>query len=67
MGETSKCIPCVSQPIFYLDVKLVTIKKLTTAKYPLPSFTGGDTVVGEHIPAHRDFREKYFRGFKKDD
>jgi len=47
--------------------RLVTIKKATTAKYSPPSFTADDIVVGEHIPAHRDFREKYFRGFKKDD
>ncbi|KAF8348221.1 tRNA guanosine-2'-O-methyltransferase [Amanita rubescens] len=47
--------------------RLVTIKKATTAKYSSPSFAADDIVVGEHIPAHRDFREKYFRGFKKDD
>ena len=58
--------PCSLTTLFYLDAKLVTIKKLTTAKYPPPSFTVRDSTVSEHVPAHRDFREKYFQGFKKD-
>ena len=55
-----------SATLFYLNAKLVTIKKLTTAKYPPPSFMARDSIVGEHVPAHKDFREKYFQGFKKD-
>jgi tRNA (guanine10-N2)-methyltransferase len=46
---------------------LVTIRKTTTAEYPMPSFDAGsdDNQMG-HIPAHKDFRKKYFQGFKKD-
>jgi len=34
--------------------------------YPPPTFLPPEKEE-EHIPAHRDFREKYFQGFKKDD
>lgn len=52
-------------------MQLVTIRKVTSETYPPPKFepTVNDTETkkeGEHVPAHRDFREKYFLGFKKD-
>ncbi|KAH9951552.1 tRNA guanosine-2'-O-methyltransferase [Amylocystis lapponica] len=45
-------------------------RRITTKEYPPPSFDRKSTSTighpGEsHIPAHRDFREKYFQGFKK--
>ncbi|EIN11648.1 RNA methylase [Punctularia strigosozonata HHB-11173 SS5] len=46
--------------------RLITIRKTGSAEYPPPTFnadSGGDPV---HVPAHRDFREKYFKGFRKD-
>ena len=51
------------------SVKLVTVKKVTsTGQYPVPTF---DPVPlhdeNIHIPAHKDFREKYFQGFKSSD
>ncbi|KAF8627791.1 hypothetical protein AX15_004218 [Amanita polypyramis BW_CC] len=47
--------------------RLVTIKKITTVRYPPPSFPLGDALINGHVPAHKDFREKYFRGFRKSD
>lgn len=51
--------------------RLITLKKTTSAKYPPPTF---DTIpvteapeTPTHIPAHKDFREKYFQGFKRDE
>lgn len=46
--------------------QLVTIRKTTKERYPPPTF---EPVIREadeevHIPAHKDFREKYFQGFK---
>ncbi|KAH9484987.1 tRNA (guanine(10)-N2)-methyltransferase [Psilocybe cubensis] len=46
--------------------RLVTIRKVTKERYPPPTF---DPMLREaneetHIPAHKDFREKYFQGFK---
>lgn len=54
---------------FMFSVKLVTVKKVTsTGQYPVPTF---DPVPlhdeNIHIPAHKDFREKYFQGFKSSD
>jgi len=45
----------------------VTIRKTTIERYPPPTFEPVDLDAQEetHIPAHRDFREKYFQGFKK--
>lgn len=49
--------------------RLITIKKTAHTDYLPPSFDP----VGEaeesrdtHVPAHKDFREKYFQGFKRD-
>ncbi|CAL1707258.1 unnamed protein product [Somion occarium] len=53
--------------------RLITIRKTSDKSYPRPTFepvvnqSDGNTPEVEHIPAHRDFREKYFRGFKKDE
>ncbi|KIL65842.1 hypothetical protein M378DRAFT_192147 [Amanita muscaria Koide BX008] len=46
--------------------RLVTIRKTSTVKYPPPSFSPEEAVTSEHVPAHKDFREKYFRGFRTD-
>jgi tRNA (guanine10-N2)-methyltransferase len=47
----------------------VTIRKIATLEYPPPSFNPEQEFVGmdvpPHIPAHREFREKYFQGFRK--
>ncbi|KAF9010647.1 RNA methylase [Cyathus striatus] len=45
--------------------RLVTIKKTTSEKYPPPSFEPITSSSINHIPAHKDFREKYFQGFNK--
>ncbi|KAF5370810.1 hypothetical protein D9758_001866 [Tetrapyrgos nigripes] len=47
--------------------RLVTILKTTTDSYSPPTFdlnTLEDASSSQHVPAHRDFREKYFQGFK---
>ncbi|KAJ2916803.1 hypothetical protein MD484_g3602, partial [Candolleomyces efflorescens] len=45
--------------------RLITIKKTTTEDYPPPTFAARDGSEGSgHVPAHKDFREKYFQGFK---
>ncbi|KAF9527300.1 tRNA guanosine-2'-O-methyltransferase [Crepidotus variabilis] len=46
--------------------RLVTIKKTTAEKYYPPTFEDREMVTkDEHVPAHKDFREKYFQGFRK--
>ncbi|KAJ6593851.1 S-adenosyl-L-methionine-dependent methyltransferase [Mycena capillaripes] len=45
--------------------RLVTIQKTTHDSYPPPSFEE-ERDPGGRIPAHKDFREQYFRGFKKE-
>ncbi|KAG6902748.1 hypothetical protein C0995_011896 [Termitomyces sp. Mi166 len=47
--------------------RLVTIRKTTNRKYERPSFEQETPAGITHIPAHKDFREKYFQGFKKED
>ncbi|KAI0075120.1 tRNA guanosine-2'-O-methyltransferase [Panus rudis PR-1116 ss-1] len=53
--------------------RLITIRKTTSQEYSRPNFAHGgheqiDNYSGSgHIPAHKDFREKYFKGFRKDD
>ena len=53
--------------------QLITIKKVTTEKYPSPfdqHFVTQEDIraeESEHVPSHKDFREKYFKGFKKDE
>ncbi|KAL6310395.1 tRNA guanosine-2'-O-methyltransferase [Sparassis latifolia] len=47
--------------------RLITIQKNTTMQYPPPSFHHLERAVSAHVPAHRDFREKYFQGFKGTD
>ena len=51
----------------FSSIKLVTIKKTTSKIHPPPTFDAPgdeDEDTNGHIPAHRDFREKYFQGFK---
>ncbi|KAJ7593860.1 RNA methylase [Mycena floridula] len=45
--------------------RLVTISKTTSEKFQPPDFDSDEPSVS-HIPAHKDFREKYFQGFKKE-
>jgi len=61
--------------------RLITIRKTTSRSYPPPTFNSQTAqpppprdadakreVISSspiHVPAHRDFREKYFQGFKK--
>ncbi|KAF8972985.1 tRNA guanosine-2'-O-methyltransferase [Flammula alnicola] len=46
--------------------RLVTIRKTTSKQYSPPTFEPSPPQTDEnaHIPAHKDFREKYFQGFK---
>jgi len=44
----------------------VTIKKTTDRQYEPPSFLEHEGAAA-HIPAHKDFREKYFQGFRKEE
>ncbi|KIM45389.1 hypothetical protein M413DRAFT_65987 [Hebeloma cylindrosporum] len=46
--------------------RLVTIKKTTAEQHPPPSFKPPQVEDDQevHVPAHKDFREKYFQGFK---
>jgi len=48
--------------------RLVTMEKNTEAYYLPPSFDSPQSPghSDTHIPAHQDFRVKYFQGFKKD-
>jgi tRNA (guanine10-N2)-methyltransferase len=46
----------------------VTIKKTTHDSYPPPIFEAKPATLDNkeaHVPAHKDFREKYFQGFRK--
>jgi len=52
--------------------RLITIKKTTSESFRSPFADGEGTddepegPSTEHVPAHKDFREKYFKRFKKD-
>jgi tRNA (guanine10-N2)-methyltransferase len=52
-------------------MKLITVKKASGRVYPRPIFSAEDSAgvatleSEQHVPAHRDFREKYFQGFGK--
>ncbi|KAF7793904.1 hypothetical protein EIP86_005026 [Pleurotus ostreatoroseus] len=49
--------------------RLITIRKVTTEKFPPHTFdpdARARELASAHTPAHRDFRKKYFQGFKKD-
>jgi tRNA (guanine10-N2)-methyltransferase len=59
--------------LFYSGVdvlgQLITIKKTSHAEFLPPSFdsVGDAEESGDpYVPAHKDFREKYFQGFKKE-
>ncbi|KAI5120311.1 hypothetical protein M0805_005815 [Coniferiporia weirii] len=54
--------------------RLITIKKTTSETYASPFQGTADRTSAEEnndgenrVPAHKDFREKYFRGFRKED
>ncbi|KAF8070698.1 tRNA guanosine-2'-O-methyltransferase [Lyophyllum atratum] len=47
--------------------RLVTVRKTTDRQYPRPLFEQESQADVTHVPAHKDFREKYFQGFKKED
>ncbi|KAG5221465.1 tRNA (guanine(10)-N2)-methyltransferase [Salix suchowensis] len=48
-------------------IQLVTIKKVTSNTYAVPfsDNSGRSQSAVQHEPAHKDFREKYFQGFRK--
>ena len=53
-------------------IQLITIRKTTAEKFPPPTVDPAHAVTENvdadvHTPAHKDFREKYFQGFKKGD
>ena len=52
--------------VLIIRIQLVTIKKTTSKQFPPPTFEPIQPSPDEsaHVPAHRDFREKYFQGFK---
>lgn len=66
MGSSGKFFLFVWSALIRWPMQLITIRKTTAEKYPPPTFL---TVVQEpkdgHVPAHRDFREKYFQGFAR--
>ncbi|KAF9447960.1 tRNA guanosine-2'-O-methyltransferase [Macrolepiota fuliginosa MF-IS2] len=46
--------------------RLITIRKIATQKFSPPSFQHvEEDAMDTHVPAHRDFREKYFQGFSR--
>ncbi|KAH8107747.1 tRNA guanosine-2'-O-methyltransferase, partial [Cristinia sonorae] len=60
--------------------RLITIRKTTAEKYAPPTFephgrrlevkkveSEGGTGTAEHVPAHKDFRMKYFKKFNKEE
>ncbi|QRW21627.1 hypothetical protein RhiXN_06616 [Rhizoctonia solani] len=46
--------------------RLITMEKITKEEYTAPTF-GLEQYVNEHVPAHKNFRDKYFKGFRKGD
>ncbi|QRV79134.1 tRNA guanosine-2 -O-methyltransferase [Ceratobasidium sp. AG-Ba] len=53
--------------------RLITMEKVTSHEYEAPKFGLLGTPDGpggqpeEYVPAHKNFRNKYFRGFRKDE
>ncbi|CAE6438525.1 unnamed protein product [Rhizoctonia solani] len=46
--------------------RLITMEKVTKEEYPAPTF-GLEKRANEHTPGHKNFRDKYFKGFRKED
>ncbi|CAE6483335.1 unnamed protein product [Rhizoctonia solani] len=46
--------------------RLITMEKVTKEEYPAPTF-GLEERANGHTPAHKNFRDKYFKGFRKED
>ncbi|KAJ1304737.1 hypothetical protein OPQ81_005875 [Rhizoctonia solani] len=46
--------------------RLITMEKVTKEEYPAPTF-GLEEPANGHTPAHMNFRDKYFKGFRKGD
>ncbi|KAH7914105.1 tRNA guanosine-2'-O-methyltransferase [Hygrophoropsis aurantiaca] len=48
--------------------RLITIRKTSTSYHSPPAFDNSSPTQPDisHIPAHKDFREKYFQGFRKE-
>lgn len=42
------------------------MEKVTREEYPAPTF-GLEQVGDERTPAHKNFRDKYFKRFRKDE
>lgn len=69
MGKKGKCVFSFVIARDLSVLQLITVKKTTSQSYPSPFDDGGgeDSQQGDgRAPAHRDFRDKYFKGFKKD-
>ncbi|KAG6850972.1 hypothetical protein H0H93_005841 [Arthromyces matolae] len=48
--------------------RLVTVRKTTDQNHGPPLFEPQTSTSDQsHVPAHKDFREKYFQGFKKEE
>ncbi|KAL1744769.1 S-adenosyl-L-methionine-dependent methyltransferase [Schizophyllum fasciatum] len=47
--------------------RLITVRKSTHEEYPAPDFLAKAPTTDTEVPAHKDFREKYFEGFRKGD
>lgn len=67
LGPTSKFMAVNVLSLLIIVSKLVTVQKITNATYSAPKFDSGGLDSALHTPAHKDFREKYFQGFKKED
>lgn len=82
MGTQSKIILISKQAeaLILFGHKLITIEKTSAEDYASPFYPSA-SIVGEsggsdaqepstaksrHAPAHKDFREKYFKGFRKE-
>jgi tRNA (guanine10-N2)-methyltransferase len=42
------------------------MEKVTQEEYSAPKF-GLEEIGDEYAPAHKNFRDKYFKGFRKDE
>jgi tRNA (guanine10-N2)-methyltransferase len=66
VGTSSEFFFHSLETLFIWSQKLVTMKKTTVKEYPMPTFdrSEGEGEDQQHAPAHQNFREKYFQGFK---
>ena len=50
-----------------IGMQLITVRKTSHDEFPPPDFLARAPPTDAGAPAHKDFREKYFEGFKKGD